>query len=244
MFVDNVDCLKSIAHITVWMFTWKIEQDSGVNDHWGQCLTIVPIPARAIEMAIWWLVGSGSKRKLPIGLEQMALKEKTWTGKGNKSFHSIYLTALALSLFCTKLPVFLWMCAWIRSSSGFGRGQNKNSELKCYTTVSKKQLIEDVYNIAAYLIAHDYLNVLDWRTTRLGVIKQVNLVRRKAKSNAGEYLETIGEYTVQFFIPGSLFSVSQLKSLSFEIYYFKLEPQRKVAIFAFTRAAPLKMTKL
>ena len=59
--------------------------------------------------------------------------------------------------------------------------------------VSKRKLIDDVYNIAAYSIMYNYSNVLGRRASYPGVIKQVSLVRQEAKSNIDRYFEIIGE---------------------------------------------------
>ena len=57
-------------------------------------------------------------------------------------------------------------------------------------------------------------------------------------------LKQLESVLIQLFTLGSLLSASQSKSLSSEVYYSKAEPQRDVAILAFTRAASLKLTRL
>lgn len=48
----------------------------------------------------------------------------------------------------------------------------------------------------------------------------------------------------QLFIPGSLLRALRSKSLSSEVYLSRPEPWRDVTTLAFTKAAPLKVTRL
>lgn len=72
-----------------------------------------------------------------------------------------------------------------------GKKCNKNSQLWDNCLVTKKQLIGDMSNIAAYFITYNGLNLLSWMLFSLSVVKKVGFICQKAKSNACWYFEVV-----------------------------------------------------
>lgn len=54
-------------------------------------------------------------------------------------------------------------------------------------------LIGNVYNIIAYSMIHNCLNILGRRALRSSIIEQVNLICQEVKSNISGYFEMIGK---------------------------------------------------
>lgn len=61
--------------------------------------------------------------------------------------------------------------------------------------VSKRKLIGNVYDVAAYPMMHDFLKILGWKMLCPDVIKKISLIYDKTKKNISGHIEMIGERT-------------------------------------------------
>lgn len=167
-----------------------------------------------------WGFGLGNKKRPLIGLKEGAWWEKMRKGRFDKSYCGINSTPLIRTLSCAIPPAFFEDTDEISRSSGFCWWQNKEHKLWCNTAISKKELVGYVNNVVAYVVLHDSLYVLGWRTTSPSILKQVSPICQKAESHACRHLETRRECVdpalhCRIVIEGVAVKVTELRGVSF-----------------------------